>query len=139
MQAADGARRVGCWLGAALILGVTIVLVRLLPLAVPVHAPQDTREPPAAPPPATSPLAPPSTPDRNAVYRADLQVSSVNCVLPRMGTTTRQLEAWVQASVTCLDNARQPVLATAGLPFSRPGVRRFSGIAPDGACKGDFG
>lgn len=140
MQATDGARRVGGWLGAALILGATILLVRLLPPAVPLPAPRDIQEPPAAPPPpATSQPAPAPRPDHNAVYRADLHVSTVTCVLPQMGTTNRQLEAWVQASVTCLDNAWQPVLATAGLSFSRPGVRRFSGIAPDGACKGDFG
>ena len=81
--------------------------------------------------------APPSTPDHNAVYRADLHIATVTCVLPQMGTTNQQLEAWVQASVTCLDNAWRPVLATAGLPFSRPGVRRFSGNSPDRACIGD--
>lgn len=92
---------------------------------------------PPTTPTVTSQPAPASTPDHNVVYRADLHISTVTCVLPTMGTTNRQLEAWVQESVTCLDNAWQPVLATAGLPFSRPGVRRFSGVAPDRACTGD--
>ena len=85
-------------------------------------------------PAATSQPTSVPTPDHNALYRADLHIATVTCVLPTMGTTNRQLEAWVQASVTCLDNAWQPVLTTAGLPFSRPGVRRFSGTTPDKAC-----
>jgi hypothetical protein len=100
--------------------------------------PATSQRAPAAPP-ATSQPAPASTPDHNAVYRADVQVPAVTCVLPQIGTTNRQLESWVQTSVTCLDHAWQPMLASAGLPFNRPGVRRFSGNAPDRACQGDSG
>lgn len=80
------------------------------------------------------PPAPAPKPDHNPVYRADLHVPALTCVLPQMGTTNQQLETWVQMSVTCLDNAWRPVLTSAGLPFSRPSVRRFSGSAPDQAC-----
>lgn len=126
------ASRAGFWLGAWLgtVLVTNLLLRPLLPAAV--HAVPDTQQPPAAAQPT-----PTATPDRNPVYRADLKIPSVTCVLPRMGTTNQQLETWVQASVTCLDNAWQPVLAGAGLPFARPGIRRFSGTAADRACQGD--
>lgn len=130
------ASRAGLWLGAWLgaVLVTNLLLRSLLPAAV--HAVPETQPPPAAAQ-ATSQPIPIATPDRNPVYRADLQVPLVTCTLPRMGTTNQQLEAWVQGSVTCLDNAWQPVLASAGLPFSRPGIRRFSGTVADRACQGD--
>lgn len=108
-----------------------------LPPASGALAPATTIPPPATTVSATRQPTPAPTPDHNAVYRADLHIAAVTCVLPQMGTTNRQLEEWVQESVTCLDNAWRPVLSAAGLPFSRPGIRRFSGIAPDVACKGD--
>ncbi|MGH3765124.1 MAG: neutral zinc metallopeptidase [Pseudonocardiaceae bacterium] len=119
------------WLLIGVILGYTISGWNDLPPDSGTLAPEITV--PAQMTPIPPPALPP-TPDHNAIYRADLQVPAVTCVLPAMGTTNRQLEAWVQASVICLDNAWQPVLVTAGLPFSRPGIRRFSGNIPDRAC-----
>ena len=128
------------WLGLAVLM---IVLVSRFTTSGGTSLPPDLGAPAATiPAPATTvPARPQSTtapePDHNAVYRADLHVFAVTCVLPLMGTTGRQLEAWVQASVTCLDNAWQPVLSTAGLPFSRPGIWRFSGNVSDPACLGE--
>ena len=81
-------------------------------------------------PTATSQPTPAPTPDHNALYRTDLHIATVTCLLPKMGTTNRQLEEWVQASVTCLDNAWQPVLASARWPFSRPASGDSAGSLP---------
>lgn len=96
--------------GVALVVGVVALVMRqmatgqipvtLVPSAsVPVASAPMTSAPGAGEPgtstlaPAKPQPSPPARPDRNALYRSDLRVSQITCVLPQMGTSNQQLEA----------------------------------------------
>lgn len=61
------------------------------------------------------------------------RLPAVTCALPAFGLSDAELSAYYKAGVTCLDQAWQPVLVQANLPFDPPALDTAPDLT-DGPC-----
>lgn len=121
-------RRRSAWArsGWSVALGLVLAVLAVIGATEPVPralAPEHSA--PALPAPVVEGLLAVSSPQLDRLHDAGLHVAPTTCTLPALGTSNESAEAWVQASVTCLDDAWRPVLTAAGVPARRPAVRRY--------------
>ncbi|WP_137814332.1 neutral zinc metallopeptidase, partial [Gandjariella thermophila] len=90
----------------------------------------------AAPPTATAPAGPRkvlATGD-NPLFAGQLGLPAVTCDLPRWRSDPASAQAFFEAALTCLNQAWQPVLRAANLPFEQPALSFPAGRNWHSAC-----